>query len=366
MKTFLSIAALIATGSAAIAQNDSINVLPQPEVAGLKLSAYIETYYAYDFNEPVNNTRPAFFYSHNRHNEVALNLGFIKAAYDNGQVRGNFALMAGTYANANLSAEPGVMKNVYEANAGVKVSKTSNLWVDAGIFGSHIGFESAVGKDCWNLTRSMLADNSPYYESGAKLSYTSPSGKWFLSGLVLNGWQRIQRPDGNKSLSVGHQLTYKPSDKVTLNSSSFVGNTFPNEDKRMRYFHNFYGIFQLTDKWGLITGFDIGAEQKTKGSESYSSWYSPVLIARYSVNSKINLSARGEYYADKYGVIIPTGTLNGFKTMGYSVNFDYNMYSNVVWRVEARTLNSKDDIFVNNANLRATDTFVTTALAISF
>lgn len=366
MKTFLTITALIATGSAAIAQNDSIKVLPQPEVAGLKLSAYIETYYSYDFNEPVNNTRPAFFYSHNRHNEVALNLGFIKAAYDNGQVRGNFALMAGTYANANLSAEPGVMKNVYEANAGVKVSKTSNLWVDAGIFGSHIGFESAVGKDCWNLTRSMLADNSPYYESGAKLSYTSPSGKWFLSGLVLNGWQRIQRPDGNKSLSVGHQLTYKPSDKVTLNSSSFVGNTFPNEDKRMRYFHNFYGIFQLTDKWGLITGFDIGAEQKAKGSESYRCWYSPVVIARYSVNSKINLSARGEYYADKYGVIIPTGTPNGFKTMGYSVNFDYNMYSNVVWRVEARTLSSKDDIFVNNANLRATDTFVTTALAISF
>ncbi|MFY7730013.1 MAG: porin [Flavobacterium sp.] len=366
MKTFLTIAALIATGSAAIAQNDSIKVLPQPEVAGLKLSAYIETYYAYDFNEPVNNTRPAFFYSHNRHNEVALNLGFIKAAYDNGQVRANLALMAGTYANANLSAEPGVMKNVYEANAGVKVSKTANLWVDAGIFGSHIGFESAVGKDCWNLTRSMLADNSPYYESGAKLSYTSPSGKWFLSGLVLNGWQRIQRPDGNKSLSVGHQLTYKPSDKVTLNSSSFVGNTFPNEDKRMRYFHNFYGIFQLTDKWGLITGFDIGAEQKAKGSESYSCWYSPVVIARYSVNSKINLSARGEYYADKYGVIIPTGTPNGFKTMGYSVNFDHNMYSNVVWRVEARTLNSKDDIFVNNANLRATDTFVTTALAISF
>lgn len=366
MKTFLSIAALIATGSAAIAQNDSIKVLPQPEVAGLKLSAYIETYYAYDFNEPVNNTRPAFFYSHNRHNEVALNLGFIKATYDNGQVRGNLALMAGTYANANLAAEPGVMKNVYEANAGVKVSKTANLWVDAGIFGSHIGFESAVGKDCWNLTRSMLADNSPYYESGAKLSYTSPSGKWFLSGLVLNGWQRIQRPDGNKSLSVGHQITYKPSDKVTLNSSSFVGNTFPNEDKRMRYFHNFYGIFQLADKWGLITGFDIGAEQKAKGSESYSCWYSPVLIARYSVNNKINLSARGEYYADKYGVIIPTGTPNGFKTMGYSVNFDYNMYSNVVWRVEARTLNSKDDIFVNNANLRATDTFVTTALAISF
>ncbi|MFP9115718.1 porin [Flavobacterium sp. RHBU_3] len=366
MKTLFSIAALVLTGSAVIAQNDTIKVLPQPEVAGLKLSAYIETYYAYDFNQPVNNTRPAFFYSHNRHNEVALNLGLIKAAYDNGQVRGNLALMAGTYANANLASEQGVMKNVFEANAGVKLSKTANLWVDAGIFGSHIGFESAIGKDCWNLTRSILADNSPYYESGAKIGYTSPSGKWFISGLVLNGWQRIQRIDGNKSLSFGHQLTYKPSDKITLNSSSFVGNTYPNVDKRMRYFHNLYAIFQLTDKWGLIAGFDIGAEQKAKGSDSYSCWYSPVLIARYSVNSKINLSARGEYYADKYGVMIPTGTPNGFKTTGYSVNFDYNVYSNVMWRLEARTLNSKDDIFVKNSSLTASNTFVTTALAISF
>ncbi len=28
--------------------------------------------------------------------------------------------------------------------------------MDAGIFGSHIGFESAISKDCWTLTRSIL------------------------------------------------------------------------------------------------------------------------------------------------------------------------------------------------------------------
>jgi hypothetical protein len=77
-------------------------------------------------------------------------------------------------------------------------------------FASHIGFESAIGKDCWNLTRSILADNSPYYESGAKLSYTSKNEKWFISGLILNGWQRIQRVEGNNLPAFGHQLTFKP------------------------------------------------------------------------------------------------------------------------------------------------------------
>lgn len=367
MKTVLSVVAVSLMGFAATAQNnDTIKILPQSEIPALKFSGYIETYYAYDFNQPESNVRPGFFYSHNRHNEVALNLGFIKAAYDNGSVRGNLALMAGTYSNANLSAEEGVMKNVYEANVGVKLSKTANLWVDAGIFSSHIGFESAIGKDCWTLTRSILADNSPYYESGAKISYTSPSGKWFVSGLVLNGWQRIQRVEGNRTLGFGHQLTYKPNAKVTLNSSSFVGNDKPAADKRMRYFHNFYGIFQLSEKFGLTAGFDIGAEQKAKGSDSYSSWYTPVIIAKYALSDKFSLSARGEYYADEDGVIIATGTPNGFKTFGYSLNFDYNIYSNVIWRVEARALNSKDDIFVKDGDPTATNAFVTTALAISF
>lgn len=369
MKNIISAVALTVTifsTANAQQQNDTIKIIPQVENPALKFSGYVESYYAYDFNQPESNIRPGFIYSHNRHNEVALNLGFLKAAYDNGQVRGNFAIMAGSYANANLSAEEGVLKNVYEANAGVKLSKTANLWLDAGIFSSHIGFESAIGKDCWTLTRSMLADNSPYYESGAKLSYTSPSGKWFVSGLVLNGWQRIQRADGNKTLAFGHQLTYKPNAKITLNSSSFVGNDKPDADKRMRYFHNLYGTFQLSDNFGLTAGFDIGAEQKAKSSDSYNSWYSPVIIAKYNVNERISLAARGEYYCDENGVIVATGTENGFKTFGYSLNFDYSIYSNVVWRLEARTLNSKDDIFVKNGDATANNTFVATAIAISF
>ena len=31
---------------------------------------------------------------------------------------GQIALAAGTYMNANYAAEPGVLKNIYEANAG--------------------------------------------------------------------------------------------------------------------------------------------------------------------------------------------------------------------------------------------------------
>ena len=303
-KTFLAILSIIALNS--FAQTDSTK---NP----LSISGYIETYYSYDFANPSDHNRPGFVYSHNRHNEVNLNLGFIKAAYATDKVRANLALMTGTYANANLAAEPGVLQNIFEANAGVKISKKKNLWVDAGIFASHIGFESAIGKDCWNLTRSILADNSPYYESGVKVSYTSDNEKWFLSGLILNGWQRIQRVNGNNTPAFGHQLTFKPNSKVTLNSSSFVGSDTPDSTRQM-----------------------------------------------------ISIAARGEYYSDANGVIISTGTINGFQTYGYSLNLDYQIMNNVVWRIEGRGFTSKDKIFTLNDNPSSQNYFLTTALAISF
>ncbi len=361
MKTLL-LSILNAFALTANAQTDSTNI-----TSALKISGYLETYYSYDFANPSNNTRPGFVYSHNRHNEVSLNLGFIKAAYEKNNVRANLALMTGSYANANLAAEQGILKNIYEANIGFKVLKTKTVWVDAGIFASHIGFESAIGKDCWNLTRSILADNSPYYESGAKISYTSDNGQLFLSGLFLNGWQRIQRVDGNTTSAFGHQLTYKPSTKVALNSSSFVGTDTPDSTKRMRYFHNFYSIFQLNERLRLIFGFDYGMQQKAKGSSEYDVWYSPVAIIRYSPSSKVNVAVRGEYYSDKNQVIIATGTPNGFQTWGYSVNLDYNISDNLMWRIEARGLNNKDQSFVNRKNNPSNQNyFMTTSLALSF
>ncbi|MEX6687720.1 porin [Danxiaibacter flavus] len=360
MKTRLITTALMLTGNSLFAQDST-------EEKSLTISGYVEAYYSYDFNKPENNTKSSFLYSYNRNNEVNINLAYIKAAYSTEKIRANLALAAGTYVNANYSAEPGVLKNIYEANAGIRLAKKANLWLDAGIFSSHIGFESAVGKDCWTLTRSLMADNSPYFETGAKLSYTSKNEKWFLSALVLNGWQRIQRVDGNTTPAFGTQVTYKPSEKVTLNYSTFVGNDKPDSVRKMRYFNDLYGIFQFNGKFSAAAGIDYGLEQKSKGSSAMNTWYSPAVILKYTFDNKNAIAVRGEYYNDENGVIISSGTPNGFKTFGYSINYDRSIYNKAVWRIEVRNLNSKDDIFVKqDRSLTANDLFITTALAISF
>ena len=358
-KLFFGIMTLFTTMS--YAQIDSLK-----QESPLKISGYADVYYSYDFGNPSHHNRPNFMYAYQRHNEVNLNLGMIKASYNKENVRANIALGTGTYMNVNYAAESGVLKNIYEANIGVKLSKSKDIWLDAGILPSHIGWESAIGTDCWTLTRSIAAENSPYFETGARISYTSDNGKLYLAGLVLNGWQRIQKVDGNNSISFGHQLTYKFNDKISINSSSFIGNDKTDSLRQMRYFHDLYANFQLNEKWALLAGFDIGVEQKEKASSRYNCWYSPVLMGQFTPNEKSRLSARLEYYNDKNGVMIPTETKNGFQTFGYSINYDYKILDNVMWRVEARGLSSKDRIFEKDNQLVPNNYFVTTSLAVSF
>ena len=331
----------------------------------LSFSGYTEIYYQYDFNTPEDGNRPGFIYSHNRHNEFNLNLGYLKVAYATEKTRANLAFAAGSYMNTNYAAEPGVLKNIFEANAGIKISKKKNIWLDAGIMPSHIGFESALSKDCWTLTRSILADNSPYFEAGAKITYTTNNTKWLFSGMILNGWQRITRLDGNSQMSWGTQVQFKPSDKMLLNYSTFIGTDKPDSARLSRFFHNLYSTFNLSDKVGITLGFDIGTEEK-KQVGGNNIWYASAAILKYSFTKKLAIAGRAEYYHDKNGVIINTGTANGFQTTGYSVNIDHAAFKNVLLQVEARRFNSKDYIFNKDGGLVKQNTFVTASIAVSF
>lgn len=332
----------------------------------IQFSGYLESYYTHAFNDSDNHRQPPFVFSHNVTDSPSINLALIKTSLQAERVRANLALAAGTYMRANYAAEPEGLRNIYEANVGLKLSDRHQLWLDVGVMPSHIGAESAIGIDNWTLTRSLMADNSPYFETGAKLSYTSEDGQWMASGLLLTGWQRIQRPNDNTTPAIGHQLTYKPNQKITINSSSFIGNDKSDQDRQMRYFHHLYGQFQLDDHWDLLAVFDIGAQQAQPDSDRYHVWFSPALIARYTCNDALRFAARVEYYQDKHGVIIQTDTPNGFQTLGVSANMDYTLSRFAVLRVEIKQLQSRDALFDRNGELRDNSLQATTALTLRF
>ncbi|MGZ8510898.1 MAG: outer membrane beta-barrel protein, partial [Chitinophagaceae bacterium] len=121
----------------------------------LTWSGFVDAYYSLGFGQSSNHEIASFLYNHNRHNEVNINLALMSLSYKDSTTRANFSLMAGTYPQYNLAAEPELFRHIYEANAGVRLARTKEIWIDAGILPSHIGFETAISKDCSTLTRSL-------------------------------------------------------------------------------------------------------------------------------------------------------------------------------------------------------------------
>lgn len=342
------------------AQSDS-SWKSQPKVS---LKEFIDVFYVYDFNQPQGNQRQNFLFNHNRHNEFNINLALLKIKVEHKKYRANLGLQLGTYPIDNFAAEPSSYKFISEANVGISLNKKNTLWLDAGVFGSHIGFESAISSVNPTLTRSLLAENSPYFLTGAKIT-AKPSKHWTFSGLVVNGWQRIQRVDGNSLLSFGSQVNYSKAEKFELNWSTFVGTEDPDSTRRMRYFNNLYAKFSVSKKLKMIVGFDIGVQQKSKHSAEYSHWLTPIMIARWQLSPKWQTALRLEYYDDQDNVMVSTANQQSFQTAAASINFDFSPSENIKLRLEARLLQSPNEIFVKEVNLTNQNLFIGTSIAIN-
>nr|MCU0348528.1 porin [Saprospiraceae bacterium] len=219
---------------------------------------------------------------------------------------------------------------------------------------SHIGFESAIGADCWTLTRSLVAENSPYYETGAKLSFTNKNENLTVATLLLNGWQRTHRPNGYNKPALGLQLNYKLTDQLTVNYSNFIGSDKPDDADVQRIYHNFYAQWQGKD-WGLTAGVDSGREG------DLGNWWTPVLLLRWEMAEDWRLAGRLEYFSDPDQVLVSTGTPNGFEVTGASLNLDHRLNDYALLRFEGRHFNAKDELFIDRGAGATTGNFALVA-----
>ena len=135
------------------AAGDTAAVHSSPDTAvTVSFGGFLDSYYAYDFGRPVNFDRP-FTTQAVRHNEFNVNLAWFEAKVSGPRVRGRLALQAGTSVQSNYSGEPAfgtvsgpsLSRFIQEAVAGYQI--TPALWVDGGVFLSHIGMENWTSRD---------------------------------------------------------------------------------------------------------------------------------------------------------------------------------------------------------------------------
>ncbi len=310
-----------------------VSFAQKDSTSAFSVSGYVDSYYAYNFTGPVSKNIP-FAYNHNRHNEFNVNQVLLALKWKKEKVRANVAMHAGTYVRSNYAAEPSVLQLINEANVGIRLTK--KLWLDAGIMPSHIGLQTAISKDNWTLTRSLCAENSPYYEAGAKLTFL-PNDKWSIAALVLNGWQNIEEKNTNKAF--GTQVQFLPNDKLTLNYSTFIGEgrNMPDSLQLFRHFHDLYFTYLISPKVSLAAVLDLGYEEKSISAKHLVSWYTPALFVRYKFNNKWATCFRAEYFDDQNKII----GINE-EVAGFSLNFDFAPLDQALIRIEGKTFPVRD------------------------
>jgi hypothetical protein len=352
------------------AAGDSVAAHSSPDTAvTVSFGGFVDSYYAYDFGRPVNFDRP-FTTQAVRHNEFNVNLAYVEAIVTGGRVRGRLALQAGTSVQSNYAGEPAIgsvsgpslSRFIQEAVAGYQIAPT--LWIDGGIFYSHIGMESWASRDNLTYTRSMSFDFTPAYESGVRLVWQA-TPKLSAHFHVVNGWQNIS--ENNQDKAVGMRFDYAQSSSTTFSYYNFVGNEA--SSSRLRVFNGVGFKSGLTSAFTLQGNVDYGTQQQAVTGSS--SWWSTALIGKLQVTPVVGVSGRVERYQDPDQVIVVTGSPGGFKATMASLGLDVSPLGNtrVLWRSELRGTLAGDPIFPNRSastGVSKSNTLLVTSLALTF
>lgn len=276
---------------------------PKPSPHRLDISGFLDVYYAYNFNRPADHVNfiPGTGTSAKRDNELAINLAQIDFIVAPKPVGLHIAAGYGTSLEVVHSAEvdPDTWRNLVQAS--FQIQTEGGLLVEAGVFPSHIGFETFPSKDNWNYTRSWEGELSPYYQTGVKLAFPL-GGRWSAQVHFLNGWQVIA--DNNRGKSLGWQFAYG-GDKLTVTFNGIVGPELPDDDHDLRALVDTVAIWKVTSHWSFAASLDLAGQEEPGGGRAQ--WGGLALYARVAPpESKRAFTLRAEYYDDEDGAISHT------------------------------------------------------------
>lgn len=335
----------------------------------VRFGGFADVYYAWDSGRPETLDRP-YTTQPARHNEFNANLVFLEAVLSGDRVRGRVALQAGTSVQSNYVTEPQVgqvsggelSRHIQEATVGLRVA--SRLWIDGGIYFSYIGYEGWISRDNPTYTRSLVADYTPYYLSGAKLTWLA-SSKLTAQFHMMNGWQNVSESNGDKA--VGLRVDWQVTPVLSVGYDTFLGNEEPDSlPARTRFYHQLLARVGPSRGWELSLVADFGTQTVPTGSSQ--TWYGGTLIARKALSDRVRLSGRVERFFDREQVVIKTGTPNGFETSSASLGLDVQPDARLLWRSEIRGYHSSDPIWpqAGAATGSHDDLVLVTSFAVSF
>lgn len=316
----------------------------------LKLEGGVDTYYAFNFNRPADSANfiPGTGSTAKRHNEFSVNLATLGVSVDPAPVGVHLLLGFGTGMEVVHAAEPpgiAVGPNVWRYVQQASLSFAHGpLTVEAGVYPSHIGLESFQSQLNWTYTRSWIGEESPYYQSGVKGTWRF-NDAWSVQLHLINGWQTIGENNHGKVL--GTQVAYSGA-RLSASFNTFIGDEGMEGSEGLRLFGDLVATYKVTDRFSLAATADAGAQHRPDADAAL--WYAAALNARMQLSEPVAITARGEFYKDRDGLI--TGV--GQTLVEGTLTLEVKPAEPLTLKLEARQDHSTEDVFSGRATAEGT------------
>jgi hypothetical protein len=296
------------TPPAASAQAAPSEAPPPPAAAtAWQFGGFADFGYLYDFNQPSNHlfrSRGTTFHV----DEVDLNMAGLYLRRPPSETSrwgmeltlqgGKDSEVFGFSATAPNLAGSDWLRHLGPTNASYLAPVGKGLTVQAGIFGSFIGYDSLYAKDNLNYTRPWGADFTPYFMLGVNAQYPF-TAKLTGTLLVLNGYWHLAH--ANNVPSTGGQLAFKATTHVSVKQTLLYG---PHQTDTSLEFWRFLSDSIAEWKGERLTAafeYFVGTEKIATPGNPRALWMSSQLPLHWAFSPRFSVTVRPELYWDRDG-----------------------------------------------------------------
>ena len=326
----------------------------------------IDTYYAYNFNQPVGRVNLLRAYDV-LSNEFSLNQASVifEHAPDvaagrrwGGRVDLQYGQATDTLqGNPANEPRPDIYRNIFQAYGTYIIPLGKGVNVDFGKWSSSLGIEGNYTKDQINYSRSYWYAFLPFYHMGVRVN-APLNNRFTFNYWIVNGTNQVEATNGFKDELFG--FTAKPTKSVTWTMNYYFGQEHPDRvvvpptgpipvqpglsfqaispapDGRTHIFDS-YVTWSVTPKLTLALEGDyfiqrLWRNQAPGQSSAPSHVDGGAAYVKYQFSPKIALASRAEYLSDRGGLF--SGLNQALKEN--TVTFDYVVADGFLLRYEWR------------------------------
>jgi hypothetical protein len=387
------------TGSAPLLNSPAPSAPPSPTpedqvfldyLHDLKFGAILDTYYEYNFNQPIGRVNLLRAYDVTS-NSFSLNQAsvVIESAPDLNAGRRFGARVDLQYGQATETLQgslaneprPWVYRNIFQAYGTYVVPVGSGLTIDFGKWASALGYENNYTKDQLNYSRSYWFNFLPFYHMGGRVTY-KVNDAVALNYWITNGTEQTEAFNNFKDQFVG--VTLQPSKALSWNINYYLGQEHPDVQTVQSaglptlptqaglsitpvvpYYTGKLQIFDTYATWQPSAATTLALEADYVRSQNPQPAEASVVsggaaYARHQLTTRAAVAGRGEYLIDHGGLF--TGASRRLKEA--TMTFDYRLNEGFLIRSEWRRDFSDTPLFLTDTSGRLTQSQGTATLGV--